>query len=95
MPEKMMLQLPVEPEKREEFLAAVNDVLPDTRAFEGNLKTELWVPEDDEGVVWIYEEWETRDNQEAYFNWRVEMGMMELIAPFLTGEPRVIWLQDR
>ncbi|MEE2898098.1 MAG: antibiotic biosynthesis monooxygenase family protein [Gemmatimonadota bacterium] len=95
MPEKMILEIPVKADKRDEFLTALDGALPDTKAYEGNIKTEVWLPEDDDSLVLIYEEWATRANQEAYFNWRIETGMMDAMAPFFAGEPRVVWLQER
>jgi quinol monooxygenase YgiN len=92
MAEKMILEIPVHAEKREEFIGVLNQALTETRAYEGCLTATVWTPEDDDGKVWVYEEWETRDNQAAYFNWRIESGMMDALAPFLDGEPRVIWL---
>ena len=33
-------------------------------------------------------------HQEAYFNWRIETGFMDALAPFLSGEPRIAWLKE-
>jgi quinol monooxygenase YgiN len=95
MAEKMILQFSADPEKRAEFVELCIGVCPDTRAYDGNLSTLIWVPEDDESIVWIYEEWETRAHQEAYFNWRVETGLIEAVSSFLTAPPRVIWLSEK
>ena len=37
MAEKMILEVPVHPERREEFLKMLHDVLPETRAYDGNI----------------------------------------------------------
>ena len=94
MAEKMLLIIPVSAEKRDEFIALANSALPDTRAYDGCLRVEMWTPDDDNSVVWLYEEWESRKHQEAYFNWRIETGFMDALAPFLSGEPRIAWLKE-
>jgi quinol monooxygenase YgiN len=95
MAEKMILMLPLIAEKREEFIGVINSALPDTRAFEGNLKVDVWVPEDDEGALWLYEEWESREHQARYFQWRMDTGLMDVLGPFLSGAPRIAWITER
>ena len=94
MAAKMILMFSVIPEKRNEFIELMNSVLPDTRAFKGNLKVDVWTPEDDDSQIWLYEEWETKDNQASYFKWRMETGLMDAIGPFITGDPRIAWLAE-
>lgn len=94
MAEKMILQFPVQPAKRAEFTQMITGALPDTRAYAGCLAAKLWLPENSDSGVWVYEEWETRDHQAAYFNWRVETGLMDAIGPMLAGEPQVVWLKE-
>jgi hypothetical protein len=63
-------------------------ILPDTRAYAGNRFILLWLPEDSDSVVWIYEERDTRAQQEKYFSWRrVETGLVDAISSFLTAPP--------
>ena len=51
--------------------------------------------EDDNGQVLLYEEWESKEHQEKYFQWRLDTGLMDAIGPFLTADPRIAWLVDR
>mgnify|MGYP002882183461 CR=1 FL=1 len=67
MAAKMILMLNVIPEKREEFINVVNSALQDTRAYDGNLKVDVWIPEDDQSQVWLYEEWDSKEHQAKYF----------------------------
>ncbi|MCO4747937.1 MAG: antibiotic biosynthesis monooxygenase [Proteobacteria bacterium] len=92
MAETMILTIPVKPEKRDEFAQMMGGVLPDTRAYEGCLGVDLWLPEDNDSNVLFFERWATRANQEAYFAWRIETGLMDALAPFLAGEPVVTWM---
>ena len=95
MAEKMILEFPTQPEKRAEFVEMCQGILPETRAYDGNQSTLLWIPEDNDSIVWIYEEWETRAHQETYFAWRVETGLVDSVSAFLLGPPRVIWLTEK
>ena len=94
MSEKMILSFPCKPESRAAFLEAMAAALPETRAYEGNLAAKAWIPENDAGLLWVFEEWETREHQQKYFEWRAGTGMMEAVAPFLAGPPQVIWIQE-
>lgn len=92
MSKSMILEIPVKPEKREEFLSMMKGVLPDTRKYDGCQDLALWTPEDNDSLVQVYEVWESKAHQEKYFAWRLENGMMDALADFLAGEPKVIWL---
>lgn len=94
MSNKMLLEFPVKPESRDEFLAAMLPALPDTVKFEGCLGVKVWTPEDEPARVIVFEEWESKDNQAKYFAWRMESGMMDSIGPMLAGQPKVIWLDE-
>ena len=39
----MILMFNVIPEKRDEFVNVVNSTLPDTRAYDGNFKVDVWI----------------------------------------------------
>ena len=92
MSNSMILEIPVVAEKRDEFIGVMKGALPDTRAYDGCLKVEMWTPEDNDGVIQLFEVWETKEHQAKYFGWRIETGLMDAIAPFLTGEPVIHWL---
>ncbi|MFT6398158.1 MAG: quinol monooxygenase YgiN [Bradymonadia bacterium] len=90
----MILTFHVKPEARNEFLGALKDALPDTRAYDGCESVTLFTPDDDEGRVMIYEQWATKEKQAVYFNWRVETGLLDAIGPMLSGEPETLWLTE-
>lgn len=94
MAEKMILQLPLQPDKRAGFVAMMNQSLAQTRAYDGCISAVVWVPENSDSLVWVYEEWESRQHQRAYFKWRAETGMMEKLGPLMAGKPEIIWLQE-
>ena len=61
--------------------------LQDTRAFEGNVRTDVLVDEDDEAHWLIYELWETVEHDEAYRRFRAGEGKLTQLAPLLAAPP--------
>ena len=95
MTEQLILSIPVEPARREELMELMAGTLDETKAYDGCLGVRVWLPDNDAGLLWVYEEWESREHQNKYFMWRVETGMLDVLAPFLTGPPEIIWLEER
>jgi quinol monooxygenase YgiN len=62
-------------------------VLQDTRAFDGNVRTDVLVDEDDEGHWLIYELWETVQADEAYRAFRAGEGKITQLPPLLAAAP--------
>src|ERR1700722_2306648 len=75
-----------QPGKGADLLAAFTASLGDTRTFDGCISVKTFVDADNPDTVLLIEEWDSRSQQEAYLNWRVESGMVEMLAPVL-AEP--------
>ena len=60
--------------------------LVDTRAFDGCISVETYVDADNPDTIMLFEEWESKAQQETYVGWRIENGMIEMLAPIL-AEP--------
>lgn len=58
-----------------------------TRAFEGNLRTDVLVDEDDEAHWLIYELWDTVETDEAYRAFRAGEGKVTALPPLLAAPP--------
>lgn len=61
--------------------------LQDTRAFDGNLRTDVLVDEDDEAHWLIYELWDSVDHDEAYRRFRAGEGKLTQLPPLLSEPP--------
>jgi len=81
--QKVTLLFKCQPGKGADLLAAFSTALIDTRAFDGCISVETYVDADDPETIMLIEEWESRGQQEAYLGWRVESGMIEMLAPIL------------
>lgn len=93
MANSLILEIPVIPEKRAEFIQVMQGALPVSRAYDGCISIELWTLEGNDGAIQLYETWESKAHQEKYFAWRVETGFLDAIGPFLAGAPTVTWLE--
>lgn len=87
MPVTVLLELRF----KTDAVAAARDVmgraLRDTRAFEGNLRTDVLVDEDDEAHWIIYELWDTVEHDEAYRSFRAGEGKLTELPPLLAAPP--------
>ena len=87
MPVTVLLELRV----KREAVAAARDVmgraLRDTRAFAGNLRTDVLVDSDDETHWLIYEIWDTVEHDEAYRAFRAGEGKIAELPPLLAAPP--------
>ncbi|MGD9618975.1 MAG: putative quinol monooxygenase [Mycolicibacterium sp.] len=87
MPVTVILELRL----KSESVAAARDVmrraLQDTRAFEGNLATDVLVDEADEAHWLIYELWDSVEHDEAYRAFRAGEGRLTELPPLLAAPP--------
>ena len=70
-----------------EFLGALIPALVETRAYEGCESVETYADNANPDRIILCEKWAQRSNQEAYLNWRVETGMLDMIGPFMAAPP--------
>jgi quinol monooxygenase YgiN len=83
----VILELKVKPESVREAQDVMGRALQDTRAFEGNLRTDVLVNEDDEAHWVIYELWESVEHDEAYRKFRAGEGKITELPPLLAAPP--------
>ncbi|OBK47533.1 putative quinol monooxygenase [Mycobacterium sp. 1081908.1] len=87
MPVTVLLELRLRPDA----VAAARDLmrrtLQDTRAFDGNLRTDVLVDENDEAHWIIYELWDTVEHDEAYRAFRAGPGKVTELPPLLAAPP--------
>lgn len=83
----VLLELKFKPEEVGAGRELMGRTLETTRAFEGNLRTDVWVDEADEAHWIIYEEWATVDADEAYRAFRAGEGKVTQLPPLLAASP--------
>ena len=81
------LELTFKPDALDAGRELMGRALQDTRAFDGNLRTEVLIDEDNEAHWLIYELWETVDHDEAYRSFRAGEGKLTQLPPLLAAPP--------
>jgi quinol monooxygenase YgiN len=81
----VLLELRFKPESLSEGTEIFRRELVKTRAFDGNLVTDVLVDEDDETHWVIYEVWESVEADEAYRSFRAGEGKITELPPLLAG----------
>jgi quinol monooxygenase YgiN len=87
MPVTVLLELKFKPESVAAGREVMGSALEDTRAFSGNLVTDVIVDEDDEAHWIIYERWESVEHDEAYRSFRAGEGKIVELPPLLAAPP--------
>jgi quinol monooxygenase YgiN len=67
-------------------------ILPDTRPYEGCVCIEFVRNQDNPAHLLVMEKWNSREDYESYFKWRMESGVMAQIADMIEGEPKLRFL---
>ena len=81
----VLLELKFKPESLAEATELFRRELVKTRAFHGNLTTDVLVDEDDEAHWIIYEVWESVEDDEAYRAFRAGDGKITDLPPLLAA----------
>jgi quinol monooxygenase YgiN len=64
----------------------MKSALVDTRSYAGCQKVETFIDQESQNVF-LVEQWESAEHQQAYMGWRVETGFMDAVGPLLDGAP--------
>jgi len=83
----VILELTFKPESVAVARDVMGRALQDTRAFDGNLRTDVLVDEDDEAHWLVYEIWDTVEHDEAYRSFRAGDGRITDLPPLLAEPP--------
>ena len=87
MPVTVLLELKLKPESVAAAREVMGSALKDTRAYDGNLVTDVIVDEVDEAHWIIYERWESVEHDEAYRAFRAGEGKIVELPPLLAAPP--------
>ena len=87
MPITVILELRLKPDAVPAARELMRRTLQVTRAFEGNLGTDVLVDQDDEAHWIIYELWDTVEHDEAYRAFRAGEGKIAALPPLLAAPP--------
>ena len=83
----VLLELRFKPDQVAAGRELMGRTLEVTRAFDGNLQTNVLVDEDDEAHWIIYEVWDSVEHDEAYRAFRAGEGKVTQLPPLLAAPP--------
>ncbi len=90
--ETLILTFPCKPGAGKVLLEAFTTALIDTRAFPGCLSVTTYTSATNPDDIVLIEEWDSRDSQIKYMQWRTDTGMPEQLGPLLAGPLKEEWL---
>lgn len=94
MSHSALVEFPCNSGQGEVLLKTLTAALVDTRAFEGCEAIETYTDQENPDLVVLWEKWATRENYEAYLAWRMETGLMDVLAPMMdTSKLRIVHLE--
>jgi quinol monooxygenase YgiN len=83
----VLLELKFKPDAVPAARALMSRTLETTRAFDGNLRTDVLIDQDDEAHWIIYELWDSVEHDEAYRAFRAGEGKVAELPPLLAAPP--------
>jgi len=85
----ILVELSVQPGKRNDFLTYLGEEIAVSRNFEGNQQFDILFDHNEPGKIIFYEQWQSREAQQRYWSWRVARGDNEKLQQYLLSPPVV------
>lgn len=89
----VLVEASVKSEDISKMKSYVAEIFPDTRAYEGCQRVDLYFNKEDAGNLLLVEHWESRAHHEKYVGWRTETGVMDKIGAMLAGPPSIRYFE--
>lgn len=90
----VLLELQSKPESVDELTATFENILPETRRFEGCQSVEVISNQDDLCNLVLIEKWDSRQHHEKYLAWRTDTGALETLGAMLAQPPDIRYYFD-
>ncbi len=85
----VILEVTAKPDCLEALKNTLEEILPDTRSFNGCKGVTVMSNQDNPLNLVLLETWSTREHYEKYLAWRAERGDLEALAALLSYEPSI------
>ena len=95
MPVTVVVELTLAPKDASNTVTQLAHTLSDTRDFDGCLGIQLLVDQGDESHVLLLEQWESREHQERYMEWRASSGASSIGPDAFVAAPRIAFFDSR
>ena len=85
----VLVDTQIKSEEISNMKSILDEILPDTRAYDGCQSLDVYFNMDDTGNMVMVECWDSRAHYEKYLNWRTETGVMEKVIAMLAEPPSI------
>lgn len=89
----VLFESQVKPENISNMKSYMAEILPDTRAYDGCQKIDVFFDTEDTGRMVVVEHWDSRAHQEKYRDWRDGTGFLDRFSAMLAGPPSLRYLE--
>ncbi|MEH6503551.1 MAG: antibiotic biosynthesis monooxygenase [Cycloclasticus sp.] len=89
----VILELNVSLDNRDELMATLEAILPDTRAYQGCQSILVTCNEANPCHIFLLEKWDSRADHERYVAWRAERGDLDKLGALLAAPPQSTYLE--
>ena len=89
----VLLEAQVKSEDVSDMKSYLAEILPDTRAYDGCQRIDVYVDTEDTGNMVLVEHWDSRAHYEKYLAWRKETGVLDKIGTMLAEPPSIRYFE--
>ena len=90
----IILEMQSKPESIDELKSTFDNILPDTRGYEGCENIQVTGNQDDPLNLVLIETWLSRQHYEKYLAWRAEVGTLETLGSMVSQPPSIRYFDD-
>lgn len=90
----VILEVQSKLESIDELKSTFENILPDTRSYDGCIGVQVIGNQDDPLNLVLLETWESRQHYEKYLGWRTETGALDALGAMLSKPPSIRYFDD-
>jgi len=83
----MMVELSIDPTRKDEIVGVFVENIDASRNFDGNLQFDILLDPEQPDKVFFFEQWQSLEHQQQYMRWRESTEDRALLDSFLTAPP--------
>ena len=84
-----IMELTIKEGRYDDFRDFMVNILQGTRPYKGCVCIEFVRNQDNPAHLLVMEKWNSREDYQNYFEWRMESGVMAQIVDMIEGEPKL------
>ena len=89
----VLLEAQVKSEDVSDMKSYLAEILPDTRAYDGCQRIDVYFNTEDTGNMVLVEHWDSRAHYEKYLAWRTETGVLDKMGAMFAGPPSIRYFE--